>query len=240
MSIGLCLMPTKRIIVLANSIKKGGRCAAGREIDDEDGIGGWIRPISDVEEGTLMPQHMAVDTGNSLKVLDIVDVPLVRYANDRCHPEDWNVGTPKWQHVDTIDPNDIAILEETPAGLWPEAKANSDRVTCDFLLRQKQHQSLYLIRPENLRVRLWREFNRYKGYNQKKTRAVFNYRGIEYDLSLTDPVITTKHCTTFPNVGEAPSEFSLPFRDECLVCVSLTPKLGAYHYKVVATVLELP
>jgi hypothetical protein len=80
-------MTTKRIVVLANSIKKRGRCVAGREIIQKDREpGSWLRPISAVEEGTLMPNHMAVDSGRPLQVLDIVEVPVTQHARDLCHP----------------------------------------------------------------------------------------------------------------------------------------------------------
>jgi hypothetical protein len=36
---------TKRIVCLANSVKHGGLCIAGREVM-EHGFGGWIRPVS--------------------------------------------------------------------------------------------------------------------------------------------------------------------------------------------------
>ena len=36
---------TKRVICLANSRKGGQRCVAGRELIEE-GVGGWLRPVS--------------------------------------------------------------------------------------------------------------------------------------------------------------------------------------------------
>lgn len=234
-------MEHKRIIVLANSIKRNGRCVAGREIGEKDGnTRNWLRPISDEVEGALMPQHMVINNGRQLEVLDIVDVPLTSNANDPCHPEDWGVANQAWQHVNAFDLDNLLSLEEAPHDLWLEDRSHTDRVTCGFLQRREHHQSLYLIRPRNLHIRLWKEFNEYKGYNQKKTRALFNYRNVDYNLSLTDPAVIARHYLTFPDVGELPNEFSFPCADKCLVCVSLTPVLNGYHYKVVATILELP
>ncbi len=52
-------MPTKKIIVLANSYKKKpGGCVAGRELGDGNTIGDWLRPISNQPEGELLPRHM--------------------------------------------------------------------------------------------------------------------------------------------------------------------------------------
>jgi len=235
-------MEFKRIIVLANSMKKGGRCVAGREVDGKEAtVGNWLRPISDESEGELMSRHMVTANGLPVEVLDIVDVPLHHHANDKCHPEDWVLATSHpWKHRKQFLVKDLVGLEEKPRNLWLEDRSNTDRVTCDFLQHRKQQQSLYLLRPKNLRVRLWREFNPRKGYKQKKTRAIFDYGDAEFALSLTDPVATTRHCTDFPNVNEPPREFTLPFRDNCLVCVSLTPVFNGFHFKVVATVLELP
>jgi hypothetical protein len=55
-------MPNKRIVVLANSVKKSARCVAGREatLGESIKIGRWYRPISDEPEGELLPKHMTL------------------------------------------------------------------------------------------------------------------------------------------------------------------------------------
>jgi hypothetical protein len=235
-------MELKRIIVLANSIKKRARCVAGIEVRTGKQLApaGWIRPVSGESEGELELRHMRVEGGGPVAVLDIMDVPLTQYAKDPIHPEDWIVDTSqRWTRAGTFDPKTLATLEEEPKDLWLESTSDTDRVTGAFLTQRTKHQSLYLIRPENLRVRLWREF---KGYNRKKTRAVFNYRDAEYSLGLTDPLTTDRYRLPFPDVDKPPNEIPLPCADKYLLCVSLTPlyKPTGYHYKVVATVLELP
>ena len=233
-------MPTRRIIVLANSVKKGGRCVAGRALTSSGEVTEWIRPVSAVDEGTLMPEHMTVNHGHNLDVLDVVNVPLEIHNGDQCHPEDWLVDNTEWEFLEKYDHDTIADLEDNPNDLWLEDSNHSDRATCGYLQSQYHHQSLYLIRPQNLHVRLWRVFNKYKGYNQKKTRVVFNYLDNEYALSLTDPVATRLYCNDFPVVDQPANEFTLPFKDKCLLCISLTPQFNGYHYKVAATILELP
>ena len=50
----------KRIVCLANSRKRGGRCVAGKELLADGRAGGWIRPVSaarkrgSVGTGTLL------------------------------------------------------------------------------------------------------------------------------------------------------------------------------------------
>ena len=45
------------LLVLASSRKGGGRCIAGYDLDGER----WIRPVSDLDDGTLMLEHCGVD-----------------------------------------------------------------------------------------------------------------------------------------------------------------------------------
>lgn len=237
-------MEYKRLIVLANSMKKFGRCVAGRLIstDTPPKLQGWCRPISDEGEGELSPRHMALEGKPVLNPLDVVDVPVVRYAENPAHPEDWVVSGGKWKPVKTLASTVLPRLVEEPNSLWLEDGNRNDRVSPDFFKRTPDHQSLHLIRPTNLRLRLWREFNPFKGYNQKKSRVHFEYGDAEYDFSLTDPVATDRYCRTFPEVDQPANETPFPFGDKCVLCVSLTPPFDktGYHYKVVATVLELP
>ncbi|XVJ60206.1 MAG: hypothetical protein HEQ23_12745 [Tepidisphaera sp.] len=168
-------MEYKRLIVLANSMKKDGRCVAGRMLSTETppSLLGWCRPISDKGEGELSPRHMTIEGNPVLTPLDVVDVPVARYASNAAHPEDWIVSGGKWKPVKTLPSKVLPRLVEAPESLWLEDANHSDRVSPAFFQHANDHQSLHLIRPSNLRLRLWREFNQYKGYNQKKTRVLF-------------------------------------------------------------------
>ena len=58
----------KRILVLANSIKKGGRCVVlliGRGRWNPQGRD-WCRPISEEAEGELQPKHMKLEGASAL------------------------------------------------------------------------------------------------------------------------------------------------------------------------------
>src|SRR5882672_7368633 len=104
-------MPTKRIVILANSVKHDpGRCIAGREIIELEGGGlrpaRWVRPVSTVGEGELRPAHTRVSDGRPIQVLDIVDVPLLDPAQDPSQPENW-----------IVDPARLW----TRIGQWPQA-----------------------------------------------------------------------------------------------------------------------
>lgn len=235
-------MPTKRIIVLANSYKKKpGRCVAGRALSEGGVAGNWLRPISDQPEGELLPRHMKTEDGSPLDVLDIVDVPTGEHAKDETHPEDWYVDTTGlWKRQEKFLARNLAALEERPGDLWIDPSTRADRATTDFLIKRPMHQSLYLIRPTDFRVNLTNDFNPFEGRNQGKRRACFEYGGQEYVLGLTDPLFIDEYAVKFPDPDEPAIIVRPHYEDNCLLCVSLTPVFNGYHYKVVATVLELP
>lgn len=235
-------MPTRRIIVLANSYKKKpGRCVAGRELGDGGIVGNWLRPISDQPEGELLPRHMKTSDGAPLAPLDIVDVPVSEYANDAIHPEDWIVDrSQEWTRAGEFNPKTLGTLKENPEDLWLEPSVGSDRVTSEFLLERPEHQSLYLIRPEEFKVELSVRQYPDNPYPSKRRRAHFFYNGHDYEMNLTDPVFTDRYCGALPAVGEPVVTVHPPHGDKCLLCVSITPLYRDYHWKVVATILELP
>src|ERR1017187_374443 len=87
-------MTIKRILVLANSTKHHPRsCVAGREVIDEGGgktrWGGWIRPVSNHDEGALdFVERRLADTKDP-KPLDIIQLSLSAPENNPLQPENW-------------------------------------------------------------------------------------------------------------------------------------------------------
>ena len=76
---------------------------------------------------------------------------------------------------------------------------------------------------------------------KKKIRAGFSYRRQYYSLALEDPLIVRKY---FPDFSRA-ADGDLEIKNQVLLCVSLPQefkefKEPGYHFKVVATVFELP
>lgn len=236
-------MLEKRIVVLANSIKKGDRCVAGREVEPASGFDfrGWIRPVSGESEGELAPRHMRTDDGRPLIPLDIINVPLTRCANDAIHPEDWIVDpTRKWMRAGGLDLATLSSLEEKPDDLWLERGLDTDRVTSAFLLKRQGHQSLYLIRPENFCAEYYTIQYHNSPNPTRRRRAHFSYRGTKYEMNLTDPVFSDSYCPKMPTVEEPTKVVTPSHGDNCLLCVSLTPLFRDYHWKIVATILKLP
>lgn len=232
-------MPIKRLLVLANSYKRSGRCVAGRELIDGPSqvVGSWIRPISDLEGGELLQQHVPMLGHNQPRVLDVVDVSVIRPASTVAHPEDWIVkDRNEWTRLRTVPAARVQRLVEHPADLWLESAAATQRVSAAFLHSRQQHQSLYLIDPQDLVIE-----SSHPVFDQQpkvRTQAIFVYAGIRYRMSLTDPIFMFAHNIQYPPPGKPP----ILYRPEgrFLACVSLTPEFHGYHYKVVATIISVP
>ena len=161
-------------------------------------------------------------------------------ASDPGQPENWRLDeNVAWSKIRSVSRRGLSRLEENPHDLWLEDKDHSDRISAHGQARQPAPHSLVIVRPTSFCVRLWREFNQFKGYVQRKSRAVFTYAGNEYSLSITDPLFSQRHCRYHPEQGKGHIDVTPPCANTCLLCVSLTPPFNGYHYKVLATVVEL-
>ncbi len=228
----------KRLLVLANSYKYGGRCIAGRELlsdGDKYRPGNWIRPLSSREGGEFSQRELYLSSRQTVKVGDVVEIPVKAPAGDPIQPENWHIHSGTWKALSSKKPlPPLTWLEETPAHLWLDPGERCDRISARALRLRPPRQSLYLIRPENLRLQV----NADGLTGQPRRRALFRYGHRDYDFHVTDPVIWETYLCRVPATHEEPLTFSLPSVDNVLLCISLTREFHEYHYKVVATIFE--
>jgi hypothetical protein len=230
-------MLKKRIIVLANSWKHSGRCIAGREIVHEgEGyrLGGWVRPISGAaQQGELTMRDIMLSPGRTPEILSAVEVSLGAQHGDATQPENWHL-----MHCPLRDLSsdyarpDFDLLIEEPENLWLQPGMPTDRIEHEELLRHPPARSICCIQPDKLTLAFWTT-----GALKQKRRARFEYRGVRYDLAMTDPLVSDRHCDRFPLDNEPPVEIGLDPR-RVLLCVSLARDYLGHHFKVVAMVLE--
>ena len=233
-------MLLKTILVLANSVKLGGRCIAGREVCLEQGLlkpsGGWIRPVRPVYgqcQGELYPNDIRLPLGAAPKILDVVTIQFYKYCNDRGQPENWEIRiqTP-WLLIGRAPKSVLEQVCEAPKALWPDNPQALDRISVRKQLAQANPSSLVMIRPRDFRI--YGTIDQHDERAPAKWRGVFRYNKKVYDLAITDDTFTQTAYRRF-SIGDPK-----PFGGDCMLCISLALPLRNYHYKLIASIIPTP
>ena len=233
-------MTTKTVLVLANSVRVSpNHCVAGRELIVRGGrraFGNWIRPVSTHGDGELAPGERTTGRGREVRVLDIVNMELDDHRPDRLQPENWTIGMPPhWELVGQATMNDLTGVSETPDSLWDELSDRPDRIVHQRIPDRGLSRSLYLVSVRQLAIRLFTET--YREASKKKRRAIFEYRGLHYDLAITDPTVETRYGLRVPAASRPAVEYLI--NHSCCVCISLAHQpVGGHHYKLAAAIID--
>lgn len=202
-------MAQSEIVVLANSIKHGQHCVAGKCVN----TGRWVRPVSNLQGGELSHQQAKIKNPHGIfnvKPLQKAFMGLAQHAPLPHQPENYLIDGSIWVQNYSFNSKQLGTLLDSPVDLW----GATNRVNYTHITNGLYHvpQSLYLVQVENLRLYIV----------DNKRRASFTYRKIDYDLAVTDPrfdEIITK---------------SLQTSD--ILCISLGEQYQGYCYKLVATI----
>lgn len=175
------------IICLAKSTKHGGICIAGLKTDGS----GWLRPVSNEEDGTLYPEHYTFRDDREPELFDIIRIPCIKPA-PQCHqPENWLIDSSKsWQVLGSLTLSQAQRLlkpEIQRHYCSPQLLGSSDKqISYENLEKSPAQSSLALIKPEKI------EWQVKKKFYEKKFRCRFCLSGTLYDLPVTDPIWTDK------------------------------------------------
>lgn len=198
------------IVVLANSVKHGYHCVAGKCIN----TGSWIRPVSNAQGGEL--NHEQAKFQNcygtyGVKPLQKIKMEFLRRVPLPHQPENYLIDGELWRQNYSIRECELANYLDTPADLWGEG----NRVQHAQIIMGLYHipQSLYLVSVDGL--------NLYKT-SEGKRRASFQYNSTDYDLAVTDP--------KFDDILKGQNELV------GILCISLGEEYQGYCYKLVATI----
>lgn len=228
----------KTILILANSIRCGGRCVAGRELTrDTSGKwqpGAWIRPVSPVGEGELNSRNCIINvagTDREVAPFDIVEIELIGPAPDKYQCENWALDTTvpmKW--IESATRSLLNACVENPTSLWHNAGMNPRKISCEISKEvAPTANSLFLVRVNKA------EFRKYVLYygtgNSTKRLANFTYHDVLYQLPITDPMVEE----LFKPTPNGVSSFT---KSQCLIVVSLAKPFKGMRYKIVASILE--
>lgn len=208
-----------KIICLANSYKRHGRCIAGININSAE----WIRPVSSLEDGKLPLDdiHTQVDR---IWLLDIIDIPIDRSQKLGYEVENYGYYHLPWQITDKAKVIDLLPYCEDTL-LYPEF----DRaIPYEYLRQQSPLRTLQLIEVKSLQC--YRDArNRGKG---RILDEKYNLTSIE--ISITDPLMLKK------------LDYQESYTCHGLICLSLSqpwqksPQDELMCYRLIAGIIELP
>lgn len=202
-------MTQAEIVILANSVKHGQHCVAGKCTT----TGAWIRPVSNAQGAEL--SHEQAKCQNPYGIYGVKPLQKIRMGFSQHvplthQPENYLIDGNVWQQHYSIGLPDLYNYLDQPNDIWGlDNRVQHSLITSGIY---SVAQSLYLIQVNELR--LYTEDNR--------RRASFTYNGIDYDLAVTDP--------RFDDIVENNQAVNQ------ILCVSLGEEYQGYCYKLVAAV----
>jgi hypothetical protein len=206
-------MVAQQIVCLANSRKNGGRCVAGKIL----GSNSWLRPVGASPTQELTHRELRYADGSEPKLLDLVEVGLLRHQPEAHQPENWLVDeTWVWRKLGEVEPPELEKLIDSPQVLW--AAAIQDDANNRLHASADIDQSLYLIRVDGVVLS--------KSWRYRSIDGMFRYGRTDYRLRVTDP--TTE---------DAFFRGAIDRLGPSLLTVSLGEPWNGYCYKFIAGVI---
>jgi hypothetical protein len=239
-------MTRKNIVILACSIKSGGRCVAGKEVVEKDGfwcIGDWIRPVGKTGDGKVTLAYLNRYLGREPRLGEIISIPFDDPSPTSCQPENWLLANERWELLNqTWDWKYMPALVDHPDKVWLDVQCDGRRVRPGYVESMQKPASLYLIQPDALRAAVSTETNIFVSPPRPKyiRRAYIDYASHSHEFAIDDPLLGDRYYPNYPPVDTGPVD--VPFRNvsETLVTVSLTPEFRGYHWKIGAAFFEPP
>ncbi|HBY95697.1 MAG TPA: hypothetical protein DEP84_17375 [Chloroflexi bacterium] len=220
----------KRIVCLANSRKRSGRCVAGKELSRHRPPG-WIRPVSDREHEEVSEHECRYQDGSIVRVLDIIAVPLLDPRLRDYQQENWlldpghywvKVGRATWSH--------LPDLADSFAPLWVNGHStyNGCNDKIPLALAARLTSSLRLVQVDHLMLSVFTSGEAF-GTPRRRVQGQFWHDGIEYRLWVTDPTWERAYLRRPDGdyeIGESFLTISLsePYNDAC--------------YKLIAAIIQ--
>jgi hypothetical protein len=220
----------KKIVCLANSRKHSGRCIAGKEVLPS-GYGAWVRPTSSRPLGEISEEERRYEDGTSPRLLDIIEIPMIGAAPLLYQSENYVIDQNYyWVKTSELLWNDLKNLVDEPASLWLNGDSTyhgkNDRVSLDNA--SKLNNSLYLIKPENLLLRVRKEGMEFES-PKRRVRGHFTYQNVQYGFIVTDP-----HAERI-FLAKPDGDHEL---ERTYLCISLGEPFNGACYKLIAAIIS--
>jgi len=228
----------KRMVVLANSVKRSHWCVAGKELFGGEGNwmpGLWVRPVDPAHEGAITAETMRLEENRMPRFLDIVEVPILNHFQDANHPEDWIIDPARrWERRGTFPHGELDKLLDRPVDLW-SSRTDAAKVPAGYVGKMFRPATLYFLKPEGaVRARVFKEGPKLR------RRLHLRYHDVEHEFAITDPLFESHYPVMGRRLDAGPVEIPLEADGRLHLCLSLTPEFNGAHYKIAATIWEAP
>lgn len=201
---------TNTVVILANSVKHGKHCVAGKCINSKK----WIRPVSNMDGKELNNNQASYSNKYGtfiVKPMQKIEMNLGKHVPLVNQPDNYVISDTRWNQRYKIENSELEYFLDHPKTLWGSRSKVSYQEIINGNL--KIDQSLYLVKVENLTLYV-------NDYN--KRRASFTYNNIAYELPVTDPM--------FDKIISNNQQLS------GILCISLGECFNDNCYKIVATI----
>ena len=132
-----------------------------------------------------------------------------------------------WKKQGRLPWEDIQAWIDTPNTLWNLGQRSYSGLNNRVATGQENGTSLYLISVERLRLLVGRKTPEYPD-SKRAVRGEFVYRGTNYRMDVTDPVVESKYLL------QADGQYDIL---RPVLCISLGDPYKGYFYKLIAAVL---
>ncbi len=217
------------IICLACSRKMGGKCIAGKTLNKKR----WIRPVN--EKGPLEDYQIRYSDGELPKLLDIIKITIVKSCPNKYQPENYLISDEVWEKIGEYEKINLDKLCDDYSTIFDNVSSTNlglfDKIPANHFGNIDNRYSLMFIKIKTIkfvRVNIYSQ-----GYYKKKLRAKFDYKGIPYNISITDENIEKEYCKL--EEGEYNSKNS-----QFYLCLSMGSPWGKDNncYKFVASIIK--
>lgn len=221
-------MPEFRIVCFANSQKFGGRCLAGKVIDEFGNIKNWLRPVSERENEELSDSERQFHNGDEPMTMDLMFVTVTRHKPVSHQSENWLIDpTQPPRKIGKLPINAIHHFIDDVSDLWTNgfhsATGENDRIPEELISNSRN--SLFLIKANNVVIK--------RGYSFGKSNlsAKFVLNEVSYSLKVTDPLFEK-------NMRD--NQIKECIIDTCCLTISLAERVyNGFYYKLVAGVIPI-
>jgi len=220
---------TKRLICLANSRKLSGRCIAGIEFV-ANSPSGWVRPVSSREHEEVSEDERQYENGSDPRVLDLIDVPLLRRIPKAYQQENWLLDPEKyWVKVGQIQLADLTAMAEKTGPLWINGHSTYHGQNDSIPEQQAQtfRSSLQLIEVDDLALRVFAPGSAF-GDLKRRVQGRFTFSSVQYALWVTDPAIERQYKAMEDGTYNA---------GRCFLTISIGEVHKGVCYKLIAAVI---